>query len=90
MDRRECKCDELLCKIRAVDFAIQETVLYLDAYPCDRIALEYYHKLVALCRELKEKYQTSCGPLSNTGNYSKTNWDWISSPWPWQPEANIR
>ncbi len=88
MNKMECGCNDLLRKIRAVDFAIQETVLYLDAYPCDREALEYYHKLVGIGKELREQYESGCGPLRKTGNRSRTNWDWISSPWPWEPEAN--
>ena len=32
--------------LRAINFAIQETVLYLDAYPCHPEALAYYHTLI--------------------------------------------
>lgn len=78
----------LMRRIRAVDFAIQETVLYLDAYPCDRKALEYYHKLTETREELVAAYQNGYGPLTNCGNESATEWNWICSPWPWEYDAN--
>lgn len=84
----ETDCITLMRRIRAVDFAIQETVLYLDAYPCDRKALEYYHKLKEAREELVEAYQNGCGPLTNRGNESATEWNWICSPWPWEYDAN--
>lgn len=84
----ETDCITLMRRIRAVDFAIQETVLYLDAYPCDRKALEYYHKLTEAREELVEAYQNGCGPLTNRGNESATEWNWICSPWPWEYDAN--
>lgn len=84
----ETDCMTLMRRIRAVDFAIQETVLYLDAYPCDRKALEYYHKLTEAREELVEAYQNGCGPLTNRGNESATEWNWICSPWPWEYDAN--
>ena len=81
-------CDVLLGKIRAVDFAIQETVLYLDAYPCCREALEYYHQLVEIRENLNMAYTEKCGPLTKETNKSTCNWEWIASPWPWEPDAN--
>lgn len=83
------ECTVLMSKIRAVDFAIQETVLYLDAYPCNQEALEYYHSLIEIREKLMSSYQTACGPLTNDGNTSRTNWEWISSPWPWEIESNV-
>ena len=84
----EVSCREKLQQIRALDFAIQETVLYLDAYPENRQALEYYHKLIEERRDAMAVYQKSCGPLSMYGNTSHDSWDWVCGPWPWEPEAN--
>ena len=39
-------CYAALKKLRAIDFALQETVLYLDAYPQNKQALRYYHRLI--------------------------------------------
>lgn len=77
----------LMDKIRKVDFALNETVLYLDVYPNSREALNYYHQLLNQRQLLIDEYQ-SHAPLTNTGNTSEDSWDWINSPWPWKYEAN--
>ena len=75
-------------KLRAINFAIQETVLYLDAYPCHPEALSYYHALVEEREKLLRAYEQNCGPMSMYGNKSRNSWDWVKGPWPWEPEAN--
>lgn len=81
-------CMKELELLRAVDFAIQETVLYLDAYPDSAEALAYYHTLIEQRRAICEHYEQHCGPLTMYGNVSRTSWDWISDPWPWEADAN--
>ena len=81
-------CRTVMNRLRAVDFALTETVLYLDAYPENRQALEYYHSLLEQREECMAIYQKSCGPLSMYGNTSHTSWDWVAGPWPWEPDAN--
>ena len=83
-----CACAGLLAKIRAVDFALYELVLYLDAYPDCRDALDTYHKLLCRKRELIAEYESTCGPLTAFGNESHTSWDWIDKPFPWEYSAN--
>lgn len=81
-------CRALMKRIRALDFAIQETVLYLDAYPHCVKALEHYHMLVEQRDAAVAEYQHICGPITACGNHNKTTWQWICSPWPWEYEAN--
>ena len=81
-------CGHLMDRIRAVDFALYETVLYLDAYPHSCDALETYHKLKAQSEALHKEYETACGPLTAFGNHSKTSWDWMSKPFPWEYDAD--
>lgn len=76
--------NELLKQIQEIDFSIYETVLYLDAYPSNSAALEYYHSLVEKRTALVTDYELSYGPISFLGNKSTDSWDWINSPWPWQ------
>ena len=38
--------EELSRQIDAVEFALVETIIYLDAYPENRRALEYYQTLM--------------------------------------------
>jgi spore coat protein JB len=78
----------LLCELRKIDFALAETVLYLDAYPHTPEALSYYHKLKERRAELAEEYEKTYGPLTAMGNMSKNSWDWTNKPFPWEYEAN--
>ena len=81
-------CKALSRKLQVIDFAIVDTVIYLNAYPHCKEALDYYHKLVkereALCEVINEK----CGPITAMGNKSNGEWNWVSGPWPWEPDAN--
>ena len=83
---RECR--RLKKKLQEIDFAIADTVLYLDAYPDCEMALAYYRKLI----EQREQYWKSvneiCGPLCHTQNGNRESWQWTQGPWPWQAEAN--
>ena len=81
-------CRAAMETIRALDFAIQETVLYLDAYPEDRQALAYYHRLIGERRAAMESYEGSCGPITMYGNTDPASWNWINGPWPWERDAN--
>lgn len=76
-------------KLQKVDFAIVDTVLYLDAYPDCAKALAYYNKLVAESEALKKALAERCKrPTTAHDNASGDTWDWISSPWPWEASAN--
>ena len=81
-------CKRLMDQIRAVDFALYETVLYLDVYPNSCDALETYHKLRAQHEALHKEYEAACGPLTAFGNQSKASWDWMSKPCPWEYDAD--
>ncbi len=78
----------MLKKIRQIDFALQETVLYLDAYPNNQRALAYYQKMKAAREKMIAEYEANCGPLTMYGNNSHTSWDWTQGPWPWEADAN--
>ncbi len=88
MTSKNCSCKKQLDTLRAIDFAIQETVLYLDAYPNHPEALEYYHALIAQREKLTAAYESSCGPLTIYQNRSRSSWDWVKGPWPWEADAN--
>lgn len=81
-------CRDEMKMLRALDFAIQETVLFLDAYPENKQALAYYHQLVEQRGQVMAAYQKKCGPVTMYGNVSRNSWDWVTGPWPWEPEAN--
>ena len=81
-------CRNLNKRFREVEFAINEVVLYLDAYPDCGEALEYYHRLIEEREMLIKSINIQCGPMTYFGNVSKDTWSWINGPWPWKYEAN--
>lgn len=76
----------LLGRLQAIDFAIQDTVLYLDAYPEDKDAIDYYHSLLDTRAGIVDLISPS-HPMTVYDNMRDT-WDWVTNPWPWEPEAN--
>lgn len=72
--------------LRALDFVIQETALYLDGHPGDGEALAYYKDRAAARNALARAYEERFGPLTIFGGESgRTNvWQWVSTPWPWE------
>ena len=81
-------CNSLMRELQKIDFALYETVLYLDAYPYSTEALDYYHSLVHQRELIVAELEGGGKPISANGNASHTSWDWISSPWPWELSAN--
>ena len=79
---------QLLNKLRKVDFAIYDIMLYLDAYPHCKAALDHYKKLVAESNAIRDQLANSGMPVTASQNYGDT-WSWINSPWPWEYEANV-
>lgn len=77
----------LLCKIRAYDFTLIETALYLDGYHSGE-ALSYFCENREKLRELKKQYEEQYGPLTQDAVNVENGWTWVQSPWPWELEAN--
>ena len=75
-------------KLQMIDFAIVETVLYLDAYPHSKSALAYYHKLVDERAKLSKALAADESPITSFNNDSTDNWNWTNGPWPWESDAN--
>ncbi|MBQ7173053.1 MAG: spore coat protein CotJB [Clostridia bacterium] len=75
-----------LQNLQAIDFALQDTVLYLDAYPEEKEALDYYHALLERRAELLEQLSPD-HPLTVYDNIGDT-WNWGKNPWPWEVESN--
>ena len=75
-------------RLQKVNFALVETVLYLDAYPnCER-AKKYYKELSDERHMLISTLAKAGMPMSNM--YVQDNdWSWIKGPWPWEYEANV-
>ena len=79
----------LMKKLQMVDFAIVETVLYLDAYPESKPALAYYHKLLSDRERLMESLAKAGKPINLMCNADTESWNWTNGPWPWELDANL-
>lgn len=77
----------LLRRLQAEDFAVYETVLYLDGHPDDAKAIAYYNDHRDAALRLREEYTERYGPLTIYDNHGRT-WNWTDDPFPWEKEAN--
>ena len=74
--------EEMMMKIRELDFSIIELGLYLDINPDDERALCLHREYAKKVKDLKDKYQKVYGPL--TIFYPCNKWRWLEEPWPWE------
>lgn len=77
--------ERLMKAIQAYSFAAYDALLYLDAYPNSKEALESYNKYQALAGKAKAEYEAKYGYV--TAPNSSNDWQWTDSPWPWQIEG---
>lgn len=82
VDRKDCEMEQMLMKIKELNFAVIELGLYLDTHPEDQRALCLHRKYVKELKDLKDKYQKVYGPLSIY--YPCNKWRWLEEPWPWE------
>ena len=83
------KCN-LMRELQEADFALYDTVLYLNTHPNCTAALDYYTKTVDALDELMRRYHEGVGPLFASGVTGTGGWTWIKGPWPWQTGAGTR
>ena len=72
--------DDMLERIKSLNFAITELALYLDTHSNDEKALCLHRKYCKEYRELTDKYQKVYGPL--TIEFPCNKWRWLEEPWP--------
>lgn len=76
---------DFLREIQELNFAVIETVLYLNTHPEDRKVLELHNEFATQYKNLVEEYQKNYRQLYA---FYPTDypWQWIDEPWPWQIE----
>lgn len=83
-ENRPCR-QELLNKINAASFAIDDVLLFLDTHPCNAEAMEYFEKFQDQRNEALKEYAKYYSPLTIDTVYTPADrWAWINEPWPWQ------
>ena len=78
--------EKLMKILQAMDFAIYETALFLDANPKNKRALDYFKKAREMRDQIREQYVEKYGAV-NFGTIHGESWDWVETPWPWQYEG---
>ena len=74
--------ENLMKAYQAYSFAAYDALLYLDAYPEDKAALESYNKYQKMAQRAKAEYEMKYGPISP--HMEAKSWQWTDAPWPWQ------
>ena len=77
--------EELLYNILMHNFVLTELALYLDLNPNNQNMLNSYNKYLNNKKQLVNEYEKNFGPLTMDGvNSATNNWNWMTSPWPWE------
>lgn len=76
--------DKLMCQIQMCSFAVYDALLYLDAYPNSKSALEFYNKYKKAEERAIAEYESRYGKIRLASQES--SWQWTDGPWPWQNE----
>jgi len=75
----------MLKDLQEIDFVLVELNLYLDTHPMDNLALQQFNQMAQKRQLLAGQFELKFGPLMNMGHsYSRSPWQWIDTPWPWQ------
>jgi len=73
---------DLMKKIQALAFTINDLALYLDTHPKDEKAIGLHKQYAMEYKKAYDEYQRRFGPLSI---FCPCNsWKWLASPWPWE------
>lgn len=80
IDRRNK--ERALRQLQIYSFMVYDTLLYLDAYPDSKEALNAYNKYKALEAKAMAEYESKYGPVTMPTNAD--SWQWTNGPWPWQ------
>ncbi len=74
----------LLRKIATVDFAVTDLQIFLNTHPDNTEILDKLALYQDKSDKLKKQYQQQFGSLTPSQNDDENQWNWISSPWPWE------
>ena len=85
MEKDRCNREELMKKLMAYKFAINDMSLFLNTHPDDEKALKYHNEYVWEYNKIKEEYEKEYGPI--TFETEMDSWKWVTEKWPWEVEV---
>ncbi len=66
------KNDDLLMQIMMLDFAVQDSALFIDTHPCDKEAMNYFNEAATRLKAAKKNIKTrSCFSKSRSWSLPK-------------------
>lgn len=74
----------MLKELQELDFVLVELTLYLDTHPFDQAAIHQFNQTAQKRQQLAGHFEMKFGPLKQFQSYSRSPWQWIDTPWPWQ------
>lgn len=77
--------EELMKKVMAYKFAVNDMSLFLDTHPTDEKALKLHNEYVREYDKAKCEYESKYGPLSFETEMD--SWQWVTDMWPWETEV---
>lgn len=80
--------EEMMSRLAAVSFAINDLTLYLDTHPdCPNGTALFYQLLeerLTLLTEFAKRFYPITQTSMITGNYDRTKYGWTEGPMPWE------
>ena len=86
-NRRRGNRVEQLREIQELDFALQDTTLFLDLNPNDEKAREYYRCTKRKLTMATQRFEREHGLLTNRSMFSDDYGSYVASPWPWEKQG---
>ncbi len=87
-DRTQKNREELMSRLSAVSFAINDLTLYLDTHPDCQKGLALFYQLLDQRLSLLSGFADDFYPLTQTsmitGNYDQNKYGWPEGPMPWE------
>ena len=85
MNNNNLNREKMMQKVQMYSFAVYDALLYLDAYPDSKSALEFYNKYKKAEDRAISEYEQRYGKIRL--GMDESSWQWTQGPWPWQEEG---
>ena len=78
--------EKMLKKVMEYEFSVIDAGLYLDSYPDNECAVDYFLKTRAMRNNTVSDYERKFGALTIYGDNitDSDGWTWTDTPWPWE------
>ncbi len=87
-DKEQKSREEIMSRLSAISFAINDLTLYLDTHPNCANGLSLFYQLLdqrlALLSEFADKFYPLTQTSMITGNYNQSVYGWSKGPMPWE------